>query len=211
MADNPVQGRRLFGRTHEAIDAEHLRLLGAGLDQIGHAEPITRGVQIAVVVGGQHGNGENLQARSGAGLDRRLHGLRIGVHGQERRAQRCDALDAARHRVADVVQLEIKENFLAAVGELAHQRQSSGIGELIADLVKRYAVAEPGNHRFGSRDAGQIERHYQAVADSDIGRLHVTSHHALGKVDQLPHQRVERFDIARMLQSVHIVVGVCRE
>ena len=104
---------RLFRRTDEPVDAEHLRLLGARLDQIGDAEPVAGGMQIAVVIGGQHGDGEDLQTRARARLDRRLHGLRIGVHGEEGRAELGDALDAARDRVADVVQLEIDEDLLA--------------------------------------------------------------------------------------------------
>ena len=168
MADNLAQGGRFFRRTDKTVDAEHLRLLGAGLDQVGHAKAIAGGVEIAIVVRGQHRDGEDFQTRSGAGFDRCLHGLRIGVHGQEGRAELGDALDAARHGIADVVQLEIDENLLARAGELPNQRQSSGKSELIADLVERHAVAEPGNHRFRLGDAGQIERHNQPVAGSDI-------------------------------------------
>ena len=130
------------------------------------------------------------------------------MHGQERRAERGNALDAACHRIADVVQLEIDEHLLAAVGEAAHQRQAAGIGELITDLVKCHAVAEPGYHRFGGGDAGQIERHDQAVAGGDSGRRHIPSHHALGDFDQLPHQRLQRLDIGRMFQPVHVVIGL---
>ena len=144
-AHDLAQARRLLRRTDEAIDAERLGLPGAGLDQIGHAETITRGVEIAVVIGRQHRDGEDLQVRPRARLGRGLHGLRIGVHGQECRAEGCDAFDAARHRVADVVQLEIDEYLLAGAGKLADQRQSAGISELIADLVKSH----------GSRRAGQ--------------------------------------------------------
>ena len=109
VADDLAQRRRLFRRADQPVDAEHLRLLRARLDQIGDVEAIAGGMQIAVVIGGQHGDGENLQARSRARLDRGLHGLRIGMHGEEGRAQFGDALDAARDRVADVVQLEIDE------------------------------------------------------------------------------------------------------
>ena len=122
MTDDLAQRRRLFRRAHETVDAEHLRLLRAGLDQIGDVEAIARGMKIAVVIRSQHGDGENLQARSGARLDRGLHGLRIGVHSEEGRAEFGDALDAARHRVADVVQLEIDENLLAGPGQLLRQR-----------------------------------------------------------------------------------------
>ncbi len=79
------------------------------------------------------------------------------MHGQEGRTKSCNALDTARHGIADVMQLEIDENLLAGVRKLTHQRQSSRIGNLIADLVKRHAVAEPRNHRFRRLDAGQVE------------------------------------------------------
>ncbi len=44
------------------------------------------------------------------------------MHGQECRAEGSEALDAARHRVADVVQLEIDEHLLAGLVELTDQR-----------------------------------------------------------------------------------------
>ena len=186
VADDLAQGGRLFRRTDQAVDAEHLRLLGARLDQIGDAEAIARRVQIAIVIGGQHGDGEDLQIRSRARLDRRLHGLRIGMHGEEGRAKRGDALDAARHGIADVVQLEIDEHLLARVGELADQRQAAGISELIADLVERHAVAEPGDHRFrgmprradrAPRSGGRGERSWLAACHltSCAGKLRSTA------------------------------------
>src|ERR1039458_4684301 len=58
---------------------------------------------------------------------------------------------------------------------------------------------------FRNGDTWQIKRHNQPVAGSDTGWLHVTSHHALGIFDQLPHQRVQRLDIGRIFQSVPIV------
>src|SRR5262249_12453890 len=115
---------------------------------------------------------EDLQARSGARLDGRLHGLRIGMHGQEGRAEPGDALDTTRDRVADIVQLEIDEDLLALVGELADQRQAAGIAELIADLVEAHAVAEPRHHGFRLRHIGQVERHDQAVFVGDARWLH---------------------------------------
>ena len=59
--------------------------------------------------------------------------------------------------------------------------------------------------------AGQIERYNQPVFRRDPGRLHVTSHHALGNVDQLPHQRFQRLDIGRMFQALHLVIGFVRK
>ena len=143
-----------------------------------------------------------------AAFDRALHGLRIGVHGEEGRAQLGDALDTTRDGVADVVHLEIGEHLLALVGELADQRQAAGISELIADLVEGDAVAEPRDHRLRGINAGKIERNDQAVLRGDFGWRHVTSHHALGNVDQLPHQLLQRVDIGLVLEPVHIVIGL---
>src|SRR5258707_5790800 len=77
MTHDLAQGRRLFRRTDEAVDAEHLGLLGAGLDQIGYAEAITGGVEIAVVIGGPNADGEGFLLRSPARLDSGLPCLRI--------------------------------------------------------------------------------------------------------------------------------------
>ena len=62
VTDDLAQGRRLLRRANQAVDAEHLRLLGARFHQIGHVEAIAGGMKIAVVIGGQHGDGENLQS-----------------------------------------------------------------------------------------------------------------------------------------------------
>ena len=48
-----------------------------------------------------------------ARVDRGLHGLRIGVHGEEGGAEPRHALDALRDRIADVVQLQIEKHPLA--------------------------------------------------------------------------------------------------
>ena len=98
-------------------------------------------MQVAVVIGRQHGHGENFQVRPRARLDRGFHGLRIGVHGKKSRAEFRHALDAARNGVADIVQLEIDEDLLARAAELADQGQPAREGELIADLVESHAVA----------------------------------------------------------------------
>ena len=57
------------------------------------------------------------------------------MHGQECRAKGCDAFDAARHRVADIVQLEIGEYFLAGAGKLADGRKANALkGALLKAL-----------------------------------------------------------------------------
>ena len=73
--------------------------------------------------------------------------------------------------------LRSTKTFLPAIGELADQRQSAGISELIADLVKRHAVAEPGDHRFRRGDA-RADRAPRSTGRGERYRLaacHLTS------------------------------------
>ena len=56
-------------------------------------EAVARRVQIAVVIGGQHGDRENLQVRSGAGLDR---GTLVGYHEADYKPMSFDVPGAAR-------------------------------------------------------------------------------------------------------------------
>ncbi len=172
MAHELAEHSGLFRRADDTVEAEHLRLLCARLNQIGHVEPITRGVKIAVVVRRQHGDCQQFEIRPRAPLDGCFQRLRIGVHGQERRTQFGHALHATRDRVTDVVQLEIEEDLLAGFDKLGDHRQSTGITELIAYLVKGHAVAEPGDHGFRGSDTRKIERHDQAIARGDSCRLH---------------------------------------
>ena len=67
-------------------------------------------------------------------------------------------------------------------------------GQVFRERV--FAIAAASGNRLGG--AGQIERHDQAVLRRDIGWLHLTSHHALGLIDQLPHHRFQCFDVGRM-------------
>ena len=104
-----------------------------------------------------------MRKRPLARFDRGLHGLRIGVHGEEARAEPRHALDALRDRVADVVQLEIEEHALAGAGKRLREGKPAGEGELIADLVERYRIAEPRHHapallRTEGRSSATIRR-----------------------------------------------------
>ena len=94
-ADDRRSSAGLLGRADDAVDADVARLLRArcgtrSLD----ADRIAGLRQVGVVIGGQHRHGENAQLRPRPRLDRRPHGLRIGMHGQEGRAEPRDALDA---------------------------------------------------------------------------------------------------------------------
>src|SRR5690606_22867620 len=89
-------------------------------------------------------------------------------HGEEGRAKLHDALDALADGIADIVQLEIEEDLLAALDEIVGEREPARIAELIADLVERHAVAELPHHALGVRDRRQVERDDDAAAR--IGR-----------------------------------------
>ena len=81
--------------------------------------------------------------------DRRLHGLRIGVHGEEGRAE---SARRSRRPSATVLpmscSLRSRNTCLPAAIKLLRERQPAGKGELIADLVERHRVAEPRHHRL---------------------------------------------------------------
>ena len=142
-----------------------------------HAHLVAGGGKIGIVVGREHGHGQNAQLRAALAFDRRLHGLRIGVHGQERRAELRDALDALGHRVADIVQLEIEKHLLAGGDQSRGERQAAGEGELIADLVEPHRIAEPRHHRLGRRHRRHIESHDQSFARIQRQRLSSSHHH----------------------------------
>jgi len=50
MADQLAQRGCLLRGTYQAVETEHLRLLGACFDQIGDAEPVAGSVEITVVI-----------------------------------------------------------------------------------------------------------------------------------------------------------------
>ena len=162
--------------------------------------------EILVVVGRQHGDGEDAQARL-ARLDRGLHGLRIGMHGEERGAEPRHAFDALRDRVADVMKLEIDEHLLAGIGQRVGEGETAGEGELIADLVERHRVAEPRHHGLRRFDRRQVERDDQAVAGLHRHRSipSTLSRHHARQLDQPARRRFEGGGKSFILQIVHVV------
>ena len=92
--DDAAQIGRLLRRAHQAVDAGVARLRRARGGQFADAEVVAGGGEIGVVIGREHGHRENAQRRALFAFDRRLHGLRIGVHGEESGAELRHALDA---------------------------------------------------------------------------------------------------------------------
>ena len=143
-----------------------MRLRRALGDEFRHGEVVAGRRKVGIVVGGEHGDGEDAQ-RSLPRFDGGLHGLRIGMNGQESGAEPGHAFDALPHRVADVVELEIEKDPLAGASKCLRVFKPAGKSELIADLVERHGVAEPRHHGPRRLDRGQIKRDDQALA-----RLH---------------------------------------
>ena len=84
------------------------------------------------------------------------------MHGEKARTGAPHALDPARHRVADVVQLQVQKDALAGADQLLGERKSAGEGELVADLVEHYRRPELLDQRFRRLDRGHIERDQEA-------------------------------------------------
>src|SRR5262249_62142913 len=108
--------------------------------------------------------GEKAQGRAFARIDRGMHGLWIGVHGQKRCPEPRDAFDAPGNGVADVVQLEVEEDALAGAGEHTREVDPTREGKLIADFVKRDGFAEPYDQRLRLGDRRDVERDDQPPA-----------------------------------------------
>ena len=180
-----TQRRRFFGRADDTVDADLARLARAAKHGFLDALRVSGIPHIALVVGREHRHGENAQRRAGAAFDRGFHRLRIGVHGQKRRAEARDAFDTALNRVADVVQLEVHENLLAGADQPLGERQAARIGELITDLVEAHAVAEPIDHRLGRRTLGRSRatmRRSRGAMDIQELRVFATPFSTAGEV-----------------------------
>ena len=93
------------------------------------------------------------------------------VHGNERRAAAFQVGDRAAHRLGNVVELEVGEDFLLARREPVEQLEITARGEkLQPDLVEAHRVAERFDRRFGLGHGGHVERDDQPLAAVDAGR-----------------------------------------
>jgi len=191
-----------------------------GLDQIGHAETVTRRMEESPssyevsTVTARSFRSETTPVRRRASA-RRLHGLRIGVHGQKGSHR---AMLRFRHTRAPTVlpmscSLRSMNTFLAGACELHEPRAIRRHKRAGSRSCKNVTPRRRAGQTMASAVAtlGRSSAHDQAVAGADGRLLHVTSHHALGNVDQLPRQRLQRLDIGRMLQPVPVVIGFVGE
>ena len=135
-------GGELGGGEDEAVDSGLDGLLGPPRHEVREGAGKARLGNIRLVVGGQDRHAENAQLRPGGGVGGGSHGLGVGMHRQEGRAEPRDGLDPFLDGVGDVVELHVEEDALAGGSQIARESEAAGKGELVADLVERDVVAE---------------------------------------------------------------------
>ena len=160
--DRRAKRRGFLGRANKSINPGFAGLHGPSHHQVRYHPDVAGFREVGIVVRRQHGDGEDAQACR-AGRDRRAHGLRVGMHGQEACPNTSDALHPFRHRVADVVQLEIEEHLLAGARQRLGEPQPAREGKLISDLVESDCVAELLDQSLSAVDRSDIESDDQAI------------------------------------------------
>lgn len=160
-ADGFAQGGEFEGGADEALDAgfegeagevEDL-FFGAGLD--------VDGTELLAVHGGEDGDPEEGEFRGvlGAGLFGPAYHLRAAccVEGEHFDGEGGDALDGLGHGVGDVVELEIEEDAVSAVGDLTDEVGAVGGEELEADLDPLDGAVKAVEEGEGFLAGGQVE------------------------------------------------------
>ena len=84
------------------------------------------------------------------------------MDGQHVDAHPDDILDALGNGVVDVEEFHVEEDLAPRGLEVAGQRQSSGEGKLVSDLVEYHLVADPFDQGLGLGDRRHVKRHDQA-------------------------------------------------
>jgi len=164
-ADDGAHALGFRSRADDAVQADVAGLGPAARHQVGGRSRRVAGLEeIALVVGGQHGDAQNLQGRSGPARHRRPHGLGIGVDGEKGHAEAGDRPHPFLHRVGDVVQLEVEKHLLALGDQVAGEIEPARIGELVADLVEGAGLADAIHQGARLRDASHIEADDEPVA-----------------------------------------------
>ena len=107
---------------------------------------------------------EDLHSRSLGARDRRAHRLRIGVDGEEPRAQFGRLRGRPLDGVGNVVQLEVEKDLFARRSQFGDERQAAAIGELHPNLIEDHAVADPLDEPSRVADVGHVEGDDQSIA-----------------------------------------------
>jgi hypothetical protein len=129
-------------------------------------------------VAGEDGDGEQADPHGRQRAHRGLEHLRAAqrVHGHQRHAELGGAAHRARHRIRDVVVLQVEEDLLPARDDLAHEVGSGGGEELVADLEHADLARQAVDHGPGAPGVGKVQRDDQAI----LGR-HPPSSSAAGR------------------------------
>ena len=112
----PTSGRTAAsssGDSTSPVQAEVACLPGPAQDERRGALRVAGRREVVVVGRSQHRDAEQFQAARAEPHQCRRHRLRIGMHGEESGAEPGDLRRRPRHRVRDVVQLQVEEDALA--------------------------------------------------------------------------------------------------
>ncbi len=109
--DHLADGGCLVRRADNAAHAGLQRLLGATQHQRVRVVFITGVDHVLLVHRGEHGDGKQAKVGAARGRYGGAHRLGISVQGEHRHAHPDDVLDALRHRVVDVEQFHVEEDF----------------------------------------------------------------------------------------------------
>src|SRR6516225_9158021 len=90
------------------------------------------------------------------------------MYGQERCANAGNTLNGIGNRVADIMQLEVKEYAVAFADELLCEHEPTRKRQLISDLVKADTVAETLDHSLSVPDRWHVERDNETLARRDL-------------------------------------------
>src|SRR5579875_411739 len=145
------------GRRDHAIDAAFDSFAHAEIDERGDFAGIAEVLDILAIVAGEDGDGEQFETGAAAAFDGVLHDGLAAVDGEKFEAGAGDLADGAADGFADIVELHIEEDLLAAGAEFTGEGHTGGGVEFHADFVEANAVAEAFDQGKGFAGGLEIE------------------------------------------------------
>src|SRR6478735_8806656 len=148
-----AQGRDLGGGANQAVNARAVRQPTEPQGVVGGAVVHASGAQIGGVERGEHGDGQQLQARAfalgarGRGLEHARTARRM--QGEKAGAELARGRYRSLHRFGDVVQLQIEEDAIAEARAEPHRGRAFGHEQLEPDFEHAHDIRDARRAGFG--------------------------------------------------------------